>query len=142
MKPGRDEFAAPGRKVVTRSWVPRALAVVRAGLWLAFFGVLRGVVPRFEAIFRDFGVELSLPARATLALSHGLLRFGPLFLVALAALILYDLEVLAPRLADPSRRKGASNLSSTLTVLPILAIVAVLLTLLFPLTTLVTKLSG
>jgi type II secretory pathway component PulF len=137
-----DEFTLPGPNAPARLWAPRAWSIVRAGLWLALFGLLRGFVPRFEAIFRDFGVGLPMLSRATIALAHAANRFGVLFLAALAALILYDLEVLAPRLANPYHRRQDETLAKALTVLPLVVMGVVIVSMLLPLTALVAKLSG
>src|SRR6185503_16796411 len=49
--------------------------------------ILWKVIPTFATLFAGLGAELPLPTRVVIALSNGLVRFGPFVLVGLGGLV-------------------------------------------------------
>ena len=47
--------------------------------------ILWKVIPTFASLFAGLGAELPLPTRIVIALSNGLVRFGPFIIVGLVA---------------------------------------------------------
>ncbi len=63
----------PGRKRTGSKTAGGVLTIIGLVLWSLVLIVLCAIVPKFEQIFRDFGVELSLMTRASLGASRWLM---------------------------------------------------------------------
>ena len=78
-------IAATARSARLPIWIAIAsrlgyLLLLLLGLQLVFAFLLYFIMPKFEAIFRDFGVSLPEVTVATIDASHWMVRYSPLFL--------------------------------------------------------------
>jgi hypothetical protein len=124
-------------------WSARAQAVFRALLWLYVLLILWGLVPWFEAIFRDFGLPIPRSNWSAIAASRVVTRFAPLVLLGLAAWFVFDVKVLTHWLFDPRRCVRSAVLGYVMTVAPLSILVGLLIALFEPIVSIgIARLSG
>lgn len=97
MKDYLSDFDPP--KAQRPSRILRSLPTIG---WVILFGFLGFVVPRFEAVFGDFGVDLPRFSVVMIRASHAVSRYAPglLFFAALA----WMLVLFSPEQKSPSRK--------------------------------------
>jgi type II secretory pathway component PulF len=128
-----DEFSAPRAKgAAARS--PLAVFAIHAALWAGVALVLTLGVPRFAAIFADFGVALPRVTTALIRVArHRLAVVG-----AVAVVLSVDGIVLG----DPARRAGARAWLAMMALVPVVLLGATVAALALPVVTFMTRLSG
>jgi type II secretory pathway component PulF len=52
-----------------------------------FFGLVLGIIPKFQEMFASFGAELPLPTKMVMNFSNLLIQKMPLFIILLVAII-------------------------------------------------------
>ena len=79
-----------------------AAIVVAAILWK--------VIPTFASLFAGLGAQLPLPTRVVIAMSNGLVSYGPVIFIVLGLIVYAHQAVLrAPTTAAPDRRAPAEG---------------------------------
>jgi hypothetical protein len=137
-----DNFALPAGKAARkpRGWMLRV--AVHGLAWLIVVSVLEGIVPRFEAIFKDFGIPMPGMTMVVITASHVVTRYAALVVLALVLFAMADGHILLHWTADPRRRGLAAFWSTAASVIPFAAIVYLVVALVLPLLILDHKLSG
>lgn len=75
------------RKIRSAMMYPLVVLVIALGMST---GMLIGIVPQFETIYKQLGGELPLPTRIVIGLSHAMINFWwmyPLILIAIVAVV-------------------------------------------------------
>ncbi|MFO0952590.1 MAG: hypothetical protein U0835_15875 [Isosphaeraceae bacterium] len=137
-----DEFAPVAAKARARASGWGLWAFIHVMLWLGILAFLVGVVPKFEVIFKDFGIALPASTRAAIAASRLVERFllaVPLLLGSLAAWDSLIQMRLGTELFHPSALRRWNR---WMAVAPLLFLLFLIVALVQPLFTLITKLSG
>ena len=139
-----DDFALPIAKAgaPTKAWGWKVRVVVHCLILLLLVWILVGVVPKFEAIFKDFGIALPVMTSATLALSHVLARNLVLVVLGFGMFAAADSHVQLHWANDPRRVRFARVWNILTIFLTGAAIGFFVVALFLPLITLIEKLSG
>jgi hypothetical protein len=116
--------------------------IAHASAWALCLGLFLFVVPKFEAVFKDFNVPLPRNTAFVIALAHRIVRYQVLVLAGLILIITGAEYFLRVALSDQANSVSCRRLSRLLVVAPLVLIVLALIALLIPLFTLVTPLSG
>jgi type II secretory pathway component PulF len=137
-----ENIALPAGKAARkpRGWMFRV--AVHSLAWLIVVLVLYGIVPRFEAIFTDFGIAMPAMTVVAVTASHLVTRYAALVVLAFGLLAVVDGHILLHWTANPRRRALASFWSRAASIIPFATIVYLLVAIVLPLLTLLTKLSG
>ena len=137
-----DEFSMP----VSKSRPGRVVAVVWAAAhavaWLTLIQAFTVVVPKFGAIFTDFGVAVSRFHVGVIAAAVLLQTFKPLVLGLFIAGVVADVWWLDKLFADLKRQDRARRWAGWLVVIPGLSILALVVLMAPVFLSLVSKLSG
>jgi type II secretory pathway component PulF len=118
--------------------------VIACYLWAILLLVLTFVMPRAEAIFRDFGIPLPRATELVIDLSHMVVRLSlPVVAVIVLILILAGPDWLALHVpSKQAREEWQLGWSAILFVLPILLMALAVWSLVVPFLTITTRLSG
>lgn len=117
-----------------RRLLPSVVVAVAAMPWLGIVAVFLWIVPKFEEIFRDFGVQLSWVSASIVTASDWLRGDGfvlPGLIPAAAALALV-LAAAGVLLSRPSTRVTGIMLSVLLFLLPLALALVVLVSMFLP----------
>jgi type II secretory pathway component PulF len=118
--------------------------VIACYLWAILLLVLAFVMPRAEAIFRDFGIPLPRATKLVIDLSHMVGRLSlPVVAVIVLILVLAGPDWLARHApSKQGREEWQLGWSAILFVLPILLMALAVWSLVVPFLTITTRLSG
>jgi type II secretory pathway component PulF len=105
-------------------------------------GLFLFVVPKIEAVFKDFNVPLPRHTAFVIALAHRVIRYRYLIVVGLILIIAGAEWFMRVALSDQANSDSRRRLSRLLVVAPLVLIVLALIALSIPLFTLTTPLSG
>jgi hypothetical protein len=138
-----DDLAdvGPADKVVQSRWI-HLRVLVHASAWGLCLGLFLFVVPKIEAIFKDFGAPLPRKTAFVIALAHRVIRYQHLIVVGLILIIAGAEWFMRVALSDQANNDSCRRLSRLLVVAPLVLIVLALIALSIPLFTLTTPLSG
>jgi type II secretory pathway component PulF len=121
---------------VTRPRIAELIAPALA--WGLALAILVFAVPKFEAIFKDFGVDLPQMTKVILSVAH----LWPVPVVTVVLILLVDYKVME-ELAKLKDGRGYLRVWKTLRIIPpLIALGSLIVGLGLPLINLMTKLSG
>ena len=116
--------------------------IAHAIAWGLCLGLFLFVVPKFEAVFKDFNVPLPRNTAFVIALAHRIVCYQFLVVVGLILIIAGAEWFMRVALSDQANNVSRRRLSRLLVVAPLVLIVLALIALSIPLFTLMTPLSG
>ena len=116
--------------------------IAHAIAWGPCLGFFLLVVPKMEAIFKDFGTPLPRGTAFVIALAHRVVRYQYLIVVGLILFIAGAEWLMRATLSDQANSGLCRRLSRLLVVAPLVLSVLALIFLCIPLFTLTTPLSG
>jgi type II secretory pathway component PulF len=129
MNPLEDEV---GFKPTARG--PWLLVIIHEMLWIGLGLLLYLVVPRFEAIFADFGVDLPALTVLLVKISRFVVRYWWVVLAMLVLLAPVDRAILEHLRRSPGGRRAVRLWSGLVIALPLAAFVLMVVALFFPAT--------
>jgi hypothetical protein len=115
--------------------------IIHGIAWCVCLGLLFFVVPKFESIFKDFGIDLPWLTKVLVKASHLMVKFGVVLVPLFVVMMFVDGQILA-RLSRNGDVGKSLAWSVVMLAVPLVVLVLVLVGLVLPLTTIMTRLSG
>ena len=139
----KDDLAdvGPADKVLQPRLI-RFRVIAHAIAWGLCLGLFLFVVPKIEAVLKDFNVPLPRNTAFVIAAAHRIVRYQFLVVIGLILIIAGAECFMRVALSDQANSVPCRRLSRLLVVAPLVLLVLALIALSIPLFTLVTPLSG
>jgi hypothetical protein len=135
-----SDFVATTTVKNTR-WRVGSGPIIHGIAWFVCLALLFFVVPRVEAIFKDFGVDLPLLTKVLVKASHLAVKFALLLVPLVVFLMVLDGKVMAAL-----RQRGddgqALAWSAFMMAAPLVVVAVVVVGLVLPMVTITSRLSG
>lgn len=93
--------------------------VLQGSFWLILLTLTAGIIPRFERIFMDFGVDLPGSALLTIRASRMVAQLLPMFVLLVAGILVLEFLALRSLRRDPQSRGVAGTGLLVMTALPL-----------------------
>jgi hypothetical protein len=135
-----SDFVTP-TSVKKAPWRKGFGPIIHGIVWFAIIALLFFVVPRFESIFNDFGVDLPPLTKVLIKASHLVVKLAVVLVPLLVVMVVLDGQVLSAlsRKGDVGKSLAWSIVMLTL---PLLILGLLLVGLILPLFILIGRLSG